>query len=424
MGTFFGNGANNTLNGTGADDFFKGFGGADTINGGGGTDFALYGDSASGVVVSLLTGMGSGGSAEGDTLTSIENLGGSSHGDTLVGNDLNNALQGFDGNDFLRGGGGADELQGDAGDDTLKGGGGADVLNGGDGIDTASYSDAGAGIYVSLNGGSTATGDAVGDILIGIENLTGSGYQDFLFGDAAANVLSGLDGGDNLRGGDGNDTLIGGLGVDLMYGDAGADTMMGGVGDDGYYVESALDVLIEHSGEGYDFVHSDFSYTLPENVEQLYLATDGGAINGTGNGGDNGITGNSHANVLHGGGGNDKIKGGAGLDDLYGDSGNDTFIWTSTADTSTIAANADVVWDFAAGDRLDVSAIDADVYTSGNQAFTFIGTAALSGTPGEINYYHSGGDTYIQLQTGTAVDVEAVIRLEGIVTPQASWFLL
>ena len=50
--------------------------------------------------------------------------------------------------------------------------------------------------------------------------------------------------------------------------------------------------------------------------------------------------------------------------------------------------------------------------------------AAFSGTPGEINYTHSGGNTYIQLQTGTVADVEGVIRLDGIVTPEASWFML
>ena len=96
----------------------------------------------------------------------------------------------------------------------------------------------------------------------------------------------------------------------------------------------------------------------------------------------------------------------------------------STTETSVTAANADVVADFAAGDRIDVSTIDADVYASGNQAFAFIGSAAFSGTPGEINYYHAAGYTFIQLQTGTSVDVEAVIRLDGILTPQASWFVL
>jgi hypothetical protein len=32
--------------------------------------------------------------------------------------------------------------------------------------------------------------------------------------------------------------------------------------------------------------------------------------------------------------------------------------------------------------------------------------AAFSGRPGEINYYHIDGNTYIQMQTGTSPDVE------------------
>ena len=83
-----------------------------------------------------------------------------------------------------------------------------------------------------------------------------------------------------------------------------------------------------------------------------------------------------------------------------------------------------MVWDFnrIQGDLIDLNAIDADVYTPGNQDFTFIGTAAFSGTPGEVRYYHSGGSTYIEMQTGTSVDVEGVIRLDGIYAPTASWF--
>jgi hypothetical protein len=84
-------------------------------------------------------------------------------------------------------------------------------------------------------------------------------------------------------------------------------------------------------------------------------------------------------------------------------------------------------------DKIDVSGIDAKT-GPGNQAFTFIGTAAFTlnlstpentdVVPGEIRYYHAGGNTYIEMQTGTAVDVEGVIRLDGIGTPTAGWFVL
>ena len=65
-----------------------------------------------GVDVSLVTGKGKGGTAEGDTLKSIEDLFGSKFDDKLVGNAQDNKLDGQDGNDTLKGGGGADTLVG------------------------------------------------------------------------------------------------------------------------------------------------------------------------------------------------------------------------------------------------------------------------------------------------------------------------
>src|SRR5262245_56321673 len=79
-------GGNDSIFGLGGDDQIKGGGGADAINGGSGSDTAVYIDSSVGVSVNLFTGTGSGGTAQGDTLASIENLYGSNHNDILVGN--------------------------------------------------------------------------------------------------------------------------------------------------------------------------------------------------------------------------------------------------------------------------------------------------------------------------------------------------
>ena len=75
--------------------------GADTLDGAGGTDTASYVTSASGVVVSLATGIGSGGDAEGDHLSNIERLIGSNFDDTLEGNAGNNKLVGGAGIDTV-----------------------------------------------------------------------------------------------------------------------------------------------------------------------------------------------------------------------------------------------------------------------------------------------------------------------------------
>jgi Ca2+-binding RTX toxin-like protein len=246
----FGNNANNHLDGTGAgdtiwglggDDILHGFGGndlliggsgADDIDGGAGSDTSSYQDSTAGVTVSLISNTGSGGYAEGDTLNNIENLYGSAHNDFLIGNDGANILSGLGGNDTLKGGGGADTLYGDSGNDMLKGGGGADQLNGGSGIDTANYFDSGAGVFVWLGGDHASGGDAEGDELNSIENVTGSAYADNLWGSDGNNVLNGNDGNDSLKGFGGADTLNGGNGNDSLYGMDGIDTLSGGHGND------------------------------------------------------------------------------------------------------------------------------------------------------------------------------------------------
>jgi Ca2+-binding RTX toxin-like protein len=142
--------------------------------------------------------------------------------------------------------------------------------------------------------------------------------------------------------------------------------------------------------------------------------------------GDDSLKGFGGADTLVGHDGNDRLEGGLGADLLRGDLGADRFVWSSIDDTGLTAATADLVADFnaAQGDRIDLSNVDANIYAAGNQAFTFIGTAPFSGAPGEIRYVHSGGDTLIQMQTGIDPDVEGVIRLAGIHTPDASWFVL
>jgi Ca2+-binding RTX toxin-like protein len=275
-------------------------------------------------------------------------------GDTIYGYNGNDTIYGYHGNDTIYGGidddtiyGGAglDTLRGDAGNDTLHGNGDADILNGGANIDTASYETSWAGVQVSIRANTAHGGDAEGDTLYSIENLTGSAYDDLLKGDDNSNTLRGGGGADNLKG----------------YG--AADTIEGGAN-------------------------------------------------------------------------NDLLNGGMGRDWLYGGADADTFVWAEYTETGNTAATADVVMDFnrAQGDLINLFSIDANVVAGGNQAFAFIGTAAFTlnmatpdptdVVPGQVRYYHSGGNTYIEMQVGTSADPEGVIRLNGIHTPTAGWFVL
>ena len=113
--------------------------------------------------------------------------------------------------------------------------------------------------------------------------------------------LAGIDG---LYGLAGTDNLDGGLDGDYLYGGPGDDIMLGGAGDDHYYVDSAGDQVVEQPGEGTDFVSTSVDFTLPDDVEHMYLSGTGD-INGTGNALKNTIRDNAGINILAGGAGND-----------------------------------------------------------------------------------------------------------------------
>ncbi|ANK85545.1 MULTISPECIES: right-handed parallel beta-helix repeat-containing protein [unclassified Rhizobium] len=136
---------------------------------------------------------------------------------------------GTNGNDIMphtgQSNGGNETFKGLAGNDMLKGGAGADVLDGGNGNDTASYAGSSAGVHVDLATKVASGGDATGDKLVSIENVTGSSYDDVLTGgNNGGNVLNGGAGADKLNGGAGADVIIGGAGKDIMTGGTSADT--------------------------------------------------------------------------------------------------------------------------------------------------------------------------------------------------------
>ncbi|MEQ1954765.1 calcium-binding protein [Mesorhizobium sp. CN2-181] len=213
----FGAGGNNKLFGGAGDDFLRGGGsGADYLSGGSGVDVADYSDSGTSVTVSLTDPTLNTGNAAGDTYNSIENLRGSTLNDTLHGNAGANTLDGNLGADTLKGLAGNDRLAGSSGDDILIGGLGADTLEGSDGNDTASYAEAAAGVVASLANPSINRGEAAGDSYFGVENLTGSGFADQLFGDNGVNIIAGGGGDDFIKGYGGKDVVSGGAGQDVF----------------------------------------------------------------------------------------------------------------------------------------------------------------------------------------------------------------
>ncbi|WP_201274246.1 cadherin domain-containing protein, partial [Microvirga brassicacearum] len=289
--TLNGAGGNDTLWGNDGDDFLSGGAGGDRLMGGPGMDMAHYGSSSRGLTVNLANPALNTGDAAGDSYDSIEVVAGSQHADLLIGDAGNNWLYGEESGldrDTLQGGAGNDTLDGGAGSDELDGGTGADSLVGGASWDIASYRTAQAGVRIDLGNTGNNTGDAFGDVYIGIETFSGSTFGDTMLGSNASEDLLGMDGADALDGRAGNDWLEGGHGNDTLDGGVGIDTLIGG-GDN--------DTL--SGGDGND--------------------------------------------TLIGGAGNDTLSGGAGNDKLDGETGNDTAVFFGARSQYTVTRSGDTI---------------------------------------------------------------------------------
>ncbi|MCK6452522.1 MAG: VCBS domain-containing protein, partial [Alphaproteobacteria bacterium] len=290
-----GDGNANVLDGSDGDDTLDGGAGGDSLIGGTGSDTASYGASGTGVAVDLEAGTATGGEAQGDSLSGIENVIGSTGNDALIGDSNANVLSGGAGSDNINGGAGNDTLDGggdfdnlvyvnatagvvidlaagtatsgtevdsisnfegviaSAFDDTitgssanedLSGEGGDDTIDGGGGTDAVSYFAAPGAVVVNLSTG-TATGAAGSDSLSNIENARGGAFDDTITGTGAGNFLMGNGGDDTLNGGAGADQLDGGIGNDVLAfntGDVGAGEMIdGGNGNDTIQIQTSTD---------------------------------------------------------------------------------------------------------------------------------------------------------------------------------------
>jgi Ca2+-binding RTX toxin-like protein len=231
-------------------------------------------------------------------------------------------------------------------------------------------------------------------------------------GNAAANVLDGGLGDDQLSGGAGDDHLFGGAGTDKLDGGAGADVMAGGDGNDTYTVDNAGDVVAELPGGGTDGVNASISYTLTAEVENLTL-TGLAAINGTGNGLANKINGNAAANILDGGAGDDQLYGGSGADTLYGGAGNDKLDGGGGADlmaggagndTYVVDNSADKIIELAGGGTDAVTASASYVLSAEIETLTLAGTAAINGTGNSLANKITGNGADNILDGGAGAD--------------------
>ena len=163
--------------------------------------------------------------------------------------------------------------------------------NAGD-VDTPIVLPSGALLTVNANGDFTYDPNGAFDKLpapgSGASNITATDTFTYTVGAATATVTV------TVTGIDSNDTLIG---------TAGIDNLSGGIGNDLYFVGNTGDGVNEAVGAGYDIVAARANYTLPANVEALYMI--GAGLTGTGSGNADTLLSSGGPNTLVGLGGND-----------------------------------------------------------------------------------------------------------------------
>lgn len=393
------------LNGGGGDDKLEAGIEGDTVIGGFGSDTVIYSQSARALDINLEAGRTvvqnfPSLSFLANTLESIENVDGSR----------------FD--DFIRGSVENNDIFGGLGNDTIEGGRGADIIDGAAGIDTASYLRSNAGVRITLEDialnrrSFASSGDAEGDTLFSIENLTGSGFDDRLFGNNGRNTLRGEGGNDTLSGFNDDDVLIGGQGNDVLSGGSGNDIMNGGIGSD------TIDGGTPSGTDTVTYADLDTAIFLKlgngssAGSANSTRTTSAGLVNDTdtlrnidnviGTGFDDTLEGNSSRNTINGGLGNDSFVFSFGGDRLDGDGGVDSLHFTPavTGATFTRSVTVDLSSSVRVEGRSEVTTlVEFENVFSGDGNDTLIGNGLdnlIAGNGGFDRMTGGGGaDTFI-----------------------------
>ncbi|HTV69250.1 MAG TPA: calcium-binding protein [Rhizobiaceae bacterium] len=279
-----------------------------------------------------------------------------------------------------------------------------------------------------------------------------AGLQQAYLGFGNDSYRGGITGADLVADGDGNDFVDLAGGADQISVGAGNDILRGGTGVD-------IITFIVESDNGYGSSLSsgpgiviDLAKTTAQNFGRFGVDTISGFENVTGSGGNDKIYGTTGANLLDGRSGNDVIDGRGGTDIVSGEEGADILIgglgrdtiypsigddgdrdivrYLRTAESGLTVATRDVVSGFArsagaAGDRIDLSAIDANPFLAGNQSFAWRGGLAFrANVVGEVRFIDAGADVIVQIDTDNDNGAEMTILIQNVASLAAYDFVL
>ena len=128
-----------------------------------------------------------------------------------------------------------------------------------------------------------------------------------------------------------------------------------------------------------------------------------------------GVAGSDKAGSFKSDGQSNDFQSGLGKDTYTGGGGRDVYDFDKVQD-SPAGASRDVIKDFVPGqDVIDVSDIDADSTTPGQQSFRWVGKATLTGAA-QLGYYVSGNTTIVRASNDADAAPEIEIQLNGVKT--------
>ena len=353
----------------------------------------------------------------------IENAAGGSTNDTLTGNSVANVLAGNAGNDTIKGGGG-DDIAVFAGNFAnyaiVSNGNGSYTVTdnvGNDGRDTLTSIELLRFLDRDVtDGGNNDTAPVLADAL---DDQKADADSPFSFTVPAGSFTD--PNGDtltysaNLQGG-------GGLPNWLSF-NAATRTFSGtpGNGDVG-----TLAIVVTAS-DGTESVSDTFEIVIGGGTgggEDIFGTFGADDISGTG--ASERIFGLLGNDDILAGAGDDILWGGSGADFMWGEAGADTFAFGFAGDSPYKARRFDVLMDFsdAEGDKIDLSAMDANLLRFGNQTFRFEGSGDGWAGRGRIDYNFANGDTRVFGYVDRDKYADFYLEIEGIVDLDASDFVL